>query len=67
MVIHDNLSNSYCEAINHVSNLIDHSIDLVQGNIRDKEHFHKIFNTYDLFSVITLLDSKPLVSLSLSH
>ncbi|WP_201554228.1 UDP-glucose 4-epimerase GalE [Psychrobacter sp. 72-O-c] len=52
IVIYDNLSNSSREAINRVSQLIDVSIDFIEGDIRDAKRLREVFEAHQFFGVI---------------
>jgi len=52
IVIYDNFSNSSDEAIKRVEKIVNRSIPLVEGDIRDKEGLRKVFEEYDIDSVI---------------
>ena len=51
-VVYDNLSNSSKESIKRVEKIIDKKIEFVQGDIRDKESLKKVFQMYDIESVV---------------
>ncbi len=51
-VVYDNLSNSSKESIKRVEKIINKSISLEEGDIRDKELLKKVFEKYDIDSVI---------------
>ena len=52
IVIYDNLSNSSCEAVNRVSNIIGEPIEFIEGDIRDTESLRKVFTEHQFFGVI---------------
>ena len=51
-VVLDNLSNSSEEAIRRVEKIIDKKIFFIKGDIRDKKLLRKIFNDFEIDSVI---------------
>ncbi len=51
-VIYDNLSNSSMESLKRVEKIIDKTIEFEQGDIRDKKTLQKVFQKYDIDSVI---------------
>lgn len=52
MIVYDNLSNSQRIAIDRVSALIDKSVTLVEGDIRDEVALTKLFSDHDFSAVI---------------
>lgn len=51
-VVYDNLSNSSKEALSRVEKIIGKKVPFVQGDIRDKKALQKVFDMYDIDSVI---------------
>ena len=51
-VVYDNLSNSSKESIKRVEKIINKSISFEEGDIRDKELLKKVFEKYNIDSVI---------------
>jgi UDP-glucose 4-epimerase len=51
-VVYDNLCNSSREAINRVEKIIRKKVPFVYGDIRDKKALQKVFDMYDITSVI---------------
>lgn len=51
-VVYDNLCNSSKESLNRVSKIISKDIIFEQGDIRDKATLKKVFEKYDIDSVI---------------
>lgn len=51
-VVYDNLSNSSKESIKRVEKIINRFISFEEGDIRDKEALKKVFEKYDIDSVI---------------
>ena len=51
-VVYDNLCNSSKESLARVEKLIGKSIKFVEGDIRDKSALQKVFDTYEIDSVI---------------
>jgi UDP-glucose 4-epimerase len=52
IVIYDNFSNSSDQAIKRVEKIVNKTIKIEQGDIRDKERLNEIFEKYDIDSVI---------------
>jgi len=51
-VVYDNLCNSSSQSLERVSKIIDKDIDFEEGDIRDKATLQKVFEKYDIDSVI---------------
>ena len=51
-VVYDNLSNSSKIALERVENIVNTTIPFIQGDIRDKDALQKVFDTYEIDSVI---------------
>jgi len=51
-VVYDNLCNSSKESLARVEKLIGKSIKFIEGDIRDKSALQKVFDTYEIDSVI---------------
>jgi UDP-glucose 4-epimerase len=51
-VVYDNICNSSKESLKRVSKIIDKEIPFVQGDIRDTKTLAKVFEKYDIDSVI---------------
>ncbi len=51
-IVYDNLSNSSQESIKRVEKLINKNIPFVEGDIRDKNSLQKVFEQYNIDSVI---------------
>jgi UDP-glucose 4-epimerase len=51
-VVYDNLCNSSREALKRVEKIIGKDVLFVEGDIRDKEALHRVFEKYDIDSVI---------------
>lgn len=52
VVVYDNLTNSSREAINRVSQIIDASIEFIEGDIRDTKLLREVFTAHQFFAVI---------------
>ena len=52
IVAYDNFSNSSDEAIKRVEKIVDKSIPLEEGDIRDRDRMREVFKKYDIDSVI---------------
>jgi UDP-glucose 4-epimerase len=52
VVVFDNFSNSNPESIRRVEKIVNKSIPIIKGDIRDKGALQKIFDSYDIDSVI---------------
>ena len=51
-VVFDNLCNSSSESLSRVENIINKKINFEQGDIRDKQVLQKVFDMYDIDSVM---------------
>jgi len=51
-IVYDNLSNSSREALKRVEKIIAKEVPFVEGDIRDKDTLEKLFQKYDIDSVI---------------
>lgn len=52
LVVYDNFSNSSLESIKRVEKIVNKSITVEQGDIRDKDRLKEIFSKYNIDSVI---------------
>ncbi len=52
VVVFDNFSNSNPESIKRVEKIVGKNIPLIQGDIRNKDDLQKIFDSYEIDSVI---------------
>jgi len=52
VVVFDNFSNSNPESIKRVEKIVGKSIPLIQGDIRSKDDLQKVFDSYEIDSVI---------------
>ena len=51
-IVYDNLCNSSSESLKRVSNIINKNVIFEKGDIRDKKRLQKVFEKYDINSVI---------------
>ncbi len=52
VVVYDNFSNSSRESIKRVEKIVNKNIDVIDGDIRDKISLQKVFDKYEIDSVI---------------
>ena len=52
VVVYDNFSNSSIEGIKRVEKIVGKKIDVIKGDIRDKEALEDVFRTFEIDSVI---------------
>ncbi len=52
IVIFDNFCNASKESINRVEKIVDQKITIVEGDVRNREDLHSVFNTHNITSVI---------------
>lgn len=52
VVVFDNFSNSSSESIQRVEKIVNKKVELVQGDIRNKEDLQKVFDSFSIDSVI---------------
>lgn len=58
VVVIDNLSNSYYEAINRVQQITGKSVEFIQGDVQDETLLNELFNRYTFNAVIHLAGFK---------
>ena len=51
-VVYDNLCNASKESLSRVEKIIDKKVKFVEGDIRDRDALQKVFDTYEIDSVI---------------
>jgi UDP-glucose 4-epimerase len=52
VIIFDNFCNASMEAIKRVEKIVDQSITTIEGDIRNREDLHKVFNEHQIDAVI---------------
>jgi len=58
VVVLDNLSNSSQESLNRVTKICNKEVDFIEGDVRDANLLQRVFNNYNITSVIHFAGSK---------